>query len=89
MRRVSPGGAELREVAEAHDATPAEVALAWVLGLGEHVVAIPGARRPETARSAARAASIALDPAERERLVRLTARTRPPAGRPPRRGRAS
>ena len=48
---------------------PAEVALASVLGLGERVVAIPGARRPETARSAARAASIALDPAERECLV--------------------
>ena len=60
---------ELLEAAEAHDATPAEVALAWVLGLGERVVAIPGARRPETARSAARAASIALDPAERECLV--------------------
>ncbi len=70
--RRAPGLArrrELREAAEAHDATPAEVALAWVLGLGERVVAIPGARRPESARSAARAASIALDPAERERLV--------------------
>jgi aryl-alcohol dehydrogenase-like predicted oxidoreductase/adenylate kinase family enzyme len=70
--RRAPGLArrrELLEVAETHDATPAEVALAWVLGLGERVVAIPGARRPESARSAARAASIALDPAEREHLV--------------------
>jgi aryl-alcohol dehydrogenase-like predicted oxidoreductase/predicted kinase len=62
--------AELREVAAARGATPAEVALAWVLGLGEHVVAIPGARRPESARSAARAASLALGDDERERLVR-------------------
>jgi aryl-alcohol dehydrogenase-like predicted oxidoreductase/predicted kinase len=56
-------------VAEAHGATPAEAALAWVLGLGPDVVAIPGARRPETARSAARAASLVLDETERERLA--------------------
>jgi aryl-alcohol dehydrogenase-like predicted oxidoreductase len=59
----------LRDVAEAHDATPAEIALAWVLGLGPNVVAIPGARRPETARSAARAATLELDEDERESLV--------------------
>ena len=59
----------LREVAEAHGSTPAEVALAWLLGLGANVVAIPGARRPETARSAARAATLELGAAERERLV--------------------
>ena len=55
----------LREVAEAHDSTPAEVALAWLLGLGPNVVAIPGARRPETARSAARAATLELGAGER------------------------
>ena len=50
----------LKEIAQARGATEAEVALAWVLGLGPNVVAIPGARRPETARSAARAASLEL-----------------------------
>ena len=59
----------LREVAEAHGSTPAEVALAWLLGLGPNVVAIPGARRPETARSAAGAAALELGAGERERLV--------------------
>jgi aryl-alcohol dehydrogenase-like predicted oxidoreductase/predicted kinase len=59
----------LVEVAEARGATPAEVALAWVLGLSPTVVAIPGARRPEAARSAARAASLELDAGERERLA--------------------
>ena len=59
----------LREIAEAHGSTPAEVALAWLLGLGPNVVAIPGARRPETARSAARAATLELGAGERERLV--------------------
>ncbi len=44
----------LTSIARAHDATQAEVALAWLLGLGPNVVAIPGARRPETARSSAR-----------------------------------
>jgi len=61
--------AVLREVAEAHDSTPAEIALAWLLGLGPNVIAIPGARRPETARSAARAASLELGAGEREGLA--------------------
>ena len=50
----------LADVADAHGATAAEVALAWLLELSPVVVAIPGARRPETARSAARAATLAL-----------------------------
>jgi diketogulonate reductase-like aldo/keto reductase len=58
----------LGQIARAHEATEAEVALAWVVGLGPHVVAIPGARRPETARSAARAALLELTVSERERL---------------------
>jgi aryl-alcohol dehydrogenase-like predicted oxidoreductase/adenylate kinase family enzyme len=51
---------ELTRIAARHDATPAEGALAWLLGLSPAVVAIPGARRPETARSAARAAALHL-----------------------------
>ena len=46
---------ELAAVAAARSATPAEVTLAWLLELSPAIVAIPGARRPETARSAARA----------------------------------
>jgi pyridoxine 4-dehydrogenase len=34
--------AALRAVAARHDATPAQVALAWLLSLGPHVLAIPG-----------------------------------------------
>lgn len=40
----------LAEVADAHAMTPAQVALTWLLDLSPAVVAIPGARRPETAR---------------------------------------
>jgi aryl-alcohol dehydrogenase-like predicted oxidoreductase/predicted kinase len=58
----------LVEVAAAHDTTPAEVALAWLLGLSPNVCAIPGARRPETARSAARAARLELADGERKAL---------------------
>jgi aryl-alcohol dehydrogenase-like predicted oxidoreductase len=35
----------VRAVAERHDATPAQVALAWVLAQGPHVVPIPGTKR--------------------------------------------
>ena len=59
----------LAEVAEAHGDTPAEVALAWLLGLSPTVVAIPGARRPETARSAARAATLRLEADEQAALT--------------------
>ncbi len=60
----------LADLADAHGATPAEVALAWLLDLSPAVVAIPGARRPETARSAARAAQLGLDAGDRAVLAR-------------------
>jgi aryl-alcohol dehydrogenase-like predicted oxidoreductase/predicted kinase len=55
---------ELVAVAESQGATPAEVALAWLLTLTPGLVAIPGARRPETARSAAGAVALELDEGE-------------------------
>ena len=45
----------------------AEETLAWLLGLSPVVVPIPGARRPETARSAARIAATTPAPAPRRR----------------------
>jgi aryl-alcohol dehydrogenase-like predicted oxidoreductase len=62
--------AALAEVAKAHGATAAEIALAWLLALSPEIVAVPGARRPETARSAAAAAAITLDLEERALLDR-------------------
>jgi aryl-alcohol dehydrogenase-like predicted oxidoreductase len=67
----------LAEVADARSATPAEVALAWLLELSPVVVAIPGARRPETTRSAARAAKLSLDAGDRAALARAFGRPRP------------
>jgi aryl-alcohol dehydrogenase-like predicted oxidoreductase len=66
--------AELAEIAREHGSTEAEAALAWVLALGPHVVAVAGARRPETARSLARAASLRLDEKARGRLTPRRAR---------------
>ena len=69
----------LATVADGRGATPAQIALAWLLELSPVVVAIPGARRPETARSAARAGTLSLDPGERAALAGRFGR--PPATR--------
>jgi aryl-alcohol dehydrogenase-like predicted oxidoreductase len=60
---------ELMEIARARDASPQEVALAWLLELSPVVVPIPGARRAETAGSAARAARLQLEPEDRALLA--------------------
>jgi aryl-alcohol dehydrogenase-like predicted oxidoreductase/predicted kinase len=67
----------LADIADARGATPWEVALAWLLDLSPVVVAIPGARRPETARSAAGAARMELDPAQRAVLAEAFGGLRP------------
>jgi aryl-alcohol dehydrogenase-like predicted oxidoreductase/predicted kinase len=61
----------LADVAGALGGTAAQVALAWLLELSPAVVAIPGARRPETARSAAEAAKLVLDGTARTALSRV------------------
>jgi histidinol phosphatase-like enzyme/predicted kinase len=57
----------LADIAERHDATPAEIALAWLGGLSDLVVPLPGATRPESARSIGRARDITL--ADRDRAL--------------------
>jgi aryl-alcohol dehydrogenase-like predicted oxidoreductase len=65
LRRTAPLIAELHAVGEAHDASVAQVALAWlVTHYGETVVAIPGASRPEQAAEAAAAMDVGLTQAE-------------------------
>jgi aryl-alcohol dehydrogenase-like predicted oxidoreductase len=48
--------------------TPGQLALAWLLAQGEHLVPIPGTRRIERLEENAAAVEIALTPAERDRL---------------------
>lgn len=54
----------LRPVAEAHRATLAQVAIAWVLAKGRDVVAIPGAKRRKWLEENAAAADLSLTAAE-------------------------
>jgi aryl-alcohol dehydrogenase-like predicted oxidoreductase len=56
------------EVALAHDVTPQQVTLAWMLAKGDTVVPIPGSSRPETAVSSSAAAAIDLTDDEVARL---------------------
>jgi aryl-alcohol dehydrogenase-like predicted oxidoreductase len=54
----------VRRVAERHQATPAQVALAWLLAKGDRVVPIPGATRLDHIEDNARAADLTLDAAD-------------------------
>ncbi|WP_328319789.1 aldo/keto reductase [Streptomyces sp. NBC_00388] len=58
MAANQPVVAGLRRVAERHGATPAQVALAWVLSQGAHVVPVPGAKQERWAVENARAAEL-------------------------------
>jgi aryl-alcohol dehydrogenase-like predicted oxidoreductase len=54
----------VRTVADRHGATPAQVALAWVLAQGEHVIPIPGTRRLRHLEENAGAAEVSLTAAD-------------------------
>ncbi len=54
----------VRAVAATHRATPAQVALAWVLAQAPDLIPIPGTKRSKYLRENLGAASLALDTAE-------------------------
>jgi len=58
----------VRAVAERLGRTPAQVALAWVLSRGEHVLAIPGTQREKYLRQNLAAADLVLSPQDLEEL---------------------
>ncbi len=60
--------AAFAEIAAAHDVSPQQVCLAWMLALSPHVVPIPGSSRPETIRDSAAATELSLDDDELARL---------------------
>jgi aryl-alcohol dehydrogenase-like predicted oxidoreductase len=66
-RHVAAVREAVREIAAAHDATMAQVALVWLIG-HPNVVAIPGARTIEQLESNVRAADLELTADERARL---------------------
>lgn len=63
----------LRAVAARRGATPAQMALAWVLARGEHVLAIPGTQRRRYLEENVAAADFDLTPEELEELDTLPA----------------
>lgn len=67
LRRAQPLVATLREVARAHDSTPAQVALAWTIR-NDHVVAIPGASSVAQLETNAAAADLELADDEADAL---------------------
>jgi aryl-alcohol dehydrogenase-like predicted oxidoreductase len=68
ITRATPLLDVLRDVAAAHAATPAQIALAWLVGHGS-VIAIPGARTIEQLEENVAAADIELAPNEMMRLT--------------------
>jgi aryl-alcohol dehydrogenase-like predicted oxidoreductase len=67
----------VREVADRHGATPAQVALAWVLAQGRHVVPIPGTKRRRWLEENATATSLELTDRDRADLAALPASVAP------------
>jgi aryl-alcohol dehydrogenase-like predicted oxidoreductase len=61
--------AAFAEVADAHGVSAQQVTLAWLLGLADVVIPIPGSTRPATARASAAAAEIQLTEQEQARLT--------------------
>ncbi len=58
----------VKRIAGGKDATPAQIALAWVLAQGDDLVPIPGTRRPERVEENAASVEIELDEAELREL---------------------
>jgi aryl-alcohol dehydrogenase-like predicted oxidoreductase len=54
----------VRAVARRHEATPAQVAIAWTLAQGEHVVPIPGTKNPRYLAENIGAAALRLSPGD-------------------------
>jgi len=79
LERAGELMATLREVADAHSATPAQIALAWVIH-SPAVVAIPGASSVAQVESNAAAADIDLTDDEYQALSEASARFRPLTG---------
>jgi aryl-alcohol dehydrogenase-like predicted oxidoreductase/histidinol phosphatase-like enzyme len=68
QRRRTQSDALLAELAKRHDATPFEIALAWLSDLSSGIVPIPGATRTETVKSIAASRLITFTEQDRDFL---------------------
>jgi aryl-alcohol dehydrogenase-like predicted oxidoreductase len=66
-RNVGDRYAAFGEIAADHGVSPQQVVLAWELSLGDTVIPIPGARRPESIIDSAKAADLQLSAEELQR----------------------
>ena len=66
-REVGNRFAAFGEIAAAHGVSPQQVVLAWELSLGDHIIPIPGARRPASITDSAQATHLQLSAEELER----------------------
>ncbi|MFD3454864.1 aldo/keto reductase [Streptomyces sp. NPDC058691] len=62
----------LEKLAAHYDATPAQLALAWLLAQSPSLIAVSGATRPKTVRDSAAAATITMEPEHLELLNQHT-----------------
>jgi aryl-alcohol dehydrogenase-like predicted oxidoreductase len=62
---------QLTELAESKGATVAQLALAWLLAQGEHIVPIPGTRSPKRIEENVGAADLRLATADLERIAQI------------------
>ena len=60
----------LKAIGEKHDATPSQIALAWLLEQGDDIIPIPGTRRVTTLEENLRSALIELSPEELKEVRR-------------------
>ena len=67
----------VRAIAERRRVTPAQVALAWVLAQGDHVVPIPGTKRRRWLEENAAAADLVLEPEDLADIAALPASVAP------------
>jgi diketogulonate reductase-like aldo/keto reductase len=68
-RDVGDRFAVFAEIGQAHGVSPQRVVLAWELSLGDHVIPIPGARRPASIIDSAGAADLVLSADELARCA--------------------
>ena len=64
----------LRGIAEAHDVSPAQIALAWLLAQGDDIVPIPGSKRRVTMEDSIAAADVTLSASDLELLQKAAPR---------------
>ena len=64
-------------IAQRHGATPAQIALAWVLAQGDHVVPIPGTKRPHWVEQNVAAVNVTLTAEDLEEIDALPASVAP------------